>query len=431
MLSSGPPPTASVPGLWRDRRPRPHLGGLAGVVGGLTLTAGLTVLLATMSEKSDSRAFAAGVLAAVVVAGLAVALPRLPRGATTIAAVTTAFLLAAAPMGFWLQTADSIGFKAAASLFVLVPTAVWAACFLIGATRGRPVFLAGTLAGLWLLFSVLAVDTGGDATIERGVASYSSDTVQVTSVAVLGAAQESPDDVDGDGIPDQFDPDFVDPDAPDPGGPADSDGDGIPDEFDPDPFDGGSDSGSGESPGFEFGGGSDNTGFDPTSIVPSLFGVPFFFGVGSAGSAVGVVALLFGVGYLAVAAMLDRSARAGTATPFQGVGIAAIVTALSALGGDLGDVATALASVAVGAGLLWLGTSASRRVSAWLGAALAFVGLIALVVSTVDDEVPAGLLLVLLGAGVTVAAQALGGRDDDGDDGEEDTGSALHNYSLT
>jgi len=379
---------------------------LVGVIGGLLVTLGVVVLLSKVSDEGDSPALVAGLLAALAVAGLVVSLPRLPGGPATAAGVTAAFLLAAAPMGFWLQTADSIGFKAAASLFILVPTAVWAACFLVGATRGRPVFLAGALAGLWLLLSVLAVDTGSTSSFEG------SSSIQATLVA---AAQETPDDVDGDGIPDEFDPDFVDPDAPEPSAPEDTDGDGIPDEFDPEPFSGtnsgGSDSGSGDSE-FE----SDSEEFDPSTIVPSLFGVPFFFGVGSAGSAVGVIALLFGVGYLAVAAVLDQSERAGTATPFQGVGIVALLTAVSALGGDLGDVGTSLAVLVVGAGLLWLGVMARRRLTAWLGTVLAFSGVFALVATIVDDEVPAGVLLAILGLGVVVAAQVLLPDDDAADD---------------
>ncbi|HVE64783.1 MAG TPA: hypothetical protein VNB94_13410 [Mycobacteriales bacterium] len=421
-----PPPGQSVPhawspsgpsgpsasGLWRSYRPRPHLGALVGVVGGLLVTGGLAVLLATLGEKGESKALLAGLIAALVVAGLVVTLSRLPRGPVRAAVVTGAFLLAVAPMGFWLQTADSIGFKAAAALFLVVPTAVWTACFLIGATRGRLVFLSGALVGLWLLASVLAVDTGGGS-VQRGSATYTSST-EVLTAEPFPAAQESPEDADGDGVPDQFDPDFLDPNGTASGSAQDSDGDGVPDEFDGEPFDGGNGGAGGSGEGF-----GTNGGFDPSSLVPSLFGFPFLFGFGAGPGAVGIVALLFGVGYLAAAATLDRSDRAGTATPFQAVGIVALVTALSALGEDLGDVGSALASLVAGAGLLWLGTTARRRLTSWVGAALAFGGLVAFVIAVVEDAVPAGILLLVLGLGVVAAAQAVLTHDDGGDDSAE------------
>ena len=67
------------------------------------------------------------------------------------------------------------------------------------------------------------------------------------------------------------------------------------------------------------------------SIDPTRF-FPYFFGFGGGSSTgVGVLSLLFGAGYLAAAWYFDRRGLPASATPFQAVGIVAMLTALVVL----------------------------------------------------------------------------------------------------
>ncbi len=379
----GDGPTPPLPGPWPVRRPAPWLSGLVGALAGLLLTAGIGGLLSELD--GDGGRLVAGAIAAVLVAAAAVGLPRVPSGPLRVAAITAAFGLAVLPMGFWLATASSMSLKTMLVLAVLAPTAVWAACFLLGGTRGRPVFLAGALAGVWLLMCVIAVDTGDPFAVSPAQARLSAPATAHSGLAI-GATLGQAADRDGDGIPDEFD---SNPDV---------------NEFQGDFGDSGS-------------GGETGSGI-PASIDPTqLF--PFLFGIGAAGTAVGVVSLLFAVSYLLAAMVFDRAGLPAAGTPFQGVGIAAALVALATLSGDLGDGGSALLVVIAGGALIWTGAGAGRRLTAWLGVLLAFSGLGGLVSSVVDGTGAEAALLLLLGAGVLAAAHAtLPSDPPDGDDGE-------------
>lgn len=330
-------------------------------------------MLSEVAGDGGAGAGVAGLVAAAAAAGAWAALRRVTGSVLRAAAVTAVFLLAAVPMALWVSTLDDVGVKAAASLYLLFTASAWLLAFSLGPTRGRPVFLAGALAAAWLLLSVLVVDTGGPAAGPFGSArSGVAAEVDVTS------AQSAADD-DGDGIPNEFDPDSGESD---PVGP------------DREPLSQLTD---------------DDESFDPASVFPFLFG----FGLSLA--AVGVVSLLLGLGYLALAWLLDRAGFDGSATPFQAVGVVALVVGTSVLSAEVGD-GGAVLSLAAGVLLLWLGTGSGRRLTAWLGVALVVGGAVGVVEAVVDDDVASSVLLLFLGAAALVAASVLLPGDDPEDE---------------
>ena len=391
--SDGGPPT-SVGGPWPERRPDPWLPGLVGVLGGLLVAVGLGGLLGEFAE-SDGGAMLAGFVAAAIVAAAVVLLPRIPRGAPTAAAVTVAFIFAAVPMLFWLSTTDNLSIKTMVTLSVLVPTLAWAVCFAVGGTRGRPVFLAGALVGLWLVLSIAVIDTSFDVS---NSADRSTSVAAAVSVPVsVPAAQTG--DRDGDGIPDEFDPE------PDTDQFADTDGDGIPDSIEADVEVDDSD----DEVGID---GSFSESIDPTQLLPN------FFGIRAAGTAVGIVSLLLGAGYLAAAAVFDRRGLPATATPFQAAGIGIALVAISTLAGEFKDGGTGLLALALGGVLMWRGAESGRRLSAWLGVLVVLAGAGALVSAIGPDGTVEAFMLLLLGLGTVAAAyRLLPGDPPDGDGG--------------
>jgi hypothetical protein len=96
----------------------------------------------------------------------------------------------------------------------------------------------------------------------------------------------------------------------------------------------------------------------------------------------GVVGLLLGLGYLAVAASLDRKKLAGAATPFIAVGAFYALSGGITLGVDTGDawlagLFIALTGAAVG---LVGGLGENRRGSTWIGVIFAVIGLLIIVI---------------------------------------------------
>ncbi|HVE97651.1 MAG TPA: hypothetical protein VNA12_00535 [Mycobacteriales bacterium] len=383
--SGGGPPYVP-PGPWRGRRPAPHLAPLLAVAATLVALGGLLGLLGELADSGGAGALLAGLAAALVTAALWLALRAdAAPGALRAAAVTAVFVLAAAPVAFWLTGVDDIGFKSTLSMFLLAAAAAWAAAFLAGPTRGRPVFLAGLLTAAWLLVAVLAVDTGGGL-FEGEFGSSASGSATITGET---AAPPDMGDDDNDGTPNEFDPDHV---GGDHGGTVTSDDDDRVSE----------------------------------SINPALL-FPFFFGFGLSMAAVGVVSLVFGLGYLAAAWLLDQRELRSSATPFQAVGIAALLTGTSLVSVEL-DAAGPVLHLATGGLLLWLGALAGRRLTAWLGVALLVGGVVGVAAEIVDSS-PGGplLLLVLGGAGLAAIHLLLpGAAGDDGDEPDEaDTAASL------
>jgi hypothetical protein len=128
-------------------------------------------------------------------------------------------------------------------------------------------------------------------------------------------------------------------------------------------------------------------------------------GVGGSQNSAFYLSLVVGVGLLAGAWGLDRSGRPGVATPFVAVGDLAAVVGAIGVAGDLGDSGGSILVIATGVVLGLVGHRGGRRLTIWLGAAVAAGGVIGLVAAVVGDDAEtttAGLALVV--AGVALAA---------------------------
>jgi hypothetical protein len=116
------------------------------------------------------------------------------------------------------------------------------------------------------------------------------------------------------------------------------------------------------------------------------------------------LSLLVGVGYLTAAWALDRRDRRGIATPFIVVGDIATVVGALAVAGDLGDTAGSIFVVAAGLVVGWVGHLGQRRLTTWLGAAVAgggVVGLVGALIGDAPDTKTSAMSLIV--AGIVVA----------------------------
>jgi hypothetical protein len=118
----------------------------------------------------------------------------------------------------------------------------------------------------------------------------------------------------------------------------------------------------------------------------------------------GVISLLFGIGYLVIAGRLDRSGFGGRATPFVAVGLLALAAAVVLLAGDLEEIGTALILVLLGTSIAMHGATVQRRFTTWLGGFAVAVGVLVFVtkIAPDDDITVTGLLLLLFGVGLVI-----------------------------
>lgn len=346
-----------------ERRPRPRIPGLAAAAGGLIAFAGFVVLLDRLPD-TGTRVLGAIVSALVVAVGFLVLFRWDGRPARTAGVVLSG--LGIVPFllfvfidptdggfdGFGLDLVDTI------SAALAVAAIAWLVSYLIGPGKGASFYLAAALVAVWaVLMLQVGVDSGGGA-----------------------------EDLFGSG--DSFEEDLDD------------------DPFSDDPF---SDDPFGEDP---F---SDDLGEDPFNDPSVFFG--FGFDLGLERTPLGVVSLLVGATYVAAAAMLDRRRHARSATPFAGVGDVALFAGILLLSPDIEAAGASALAVAAGAALIALGALAARRFTAWLGAVAVVFGTVYLVEDLTDgDTLVGGIVLVLAGAGLALAANLLGGSDDAGRD---------------
>lgn len=121
-------------------------------------------------------------------------------------------------------------------------------------------------------------------------------------------------------------------------------------------------------------------------------------------SGLAVASLLFGCGYLAAGYALDRAGVPGAATGFLGAGLAALGIGVFAAGTGRDPWLVGLLLVASGSLVGFVGGHLGRRLSTWLGAGVAILGLLSLVDATVpDDEVTLSAFV-----GVTIATVVVG-----------------------
>lgn len=120
------------------------------------------------------------------------------------------------------------------------------------------------------------------------------------------------------------------------------------------------------------------------------------------------VSLVYALGVITAAAVLDRRGWHVLATPFIAVAVICSVAGLSEMSsGSSSDAGTSVLVMAVGAVLALVGGSGRRRGSTWIGAGLAAAGVSALVLDLADDPKGAGALLLLVAVGIVLAARPL------------------------
>jgi hypothetical protein len=227
-----------------------------------------------------------------------------------------------------------------------VASIAWFAAYVVGPGAGRLVFLGLALAGTWLF--VLNLLEPIEQLTPFGMMGASSSFEAETSSGEMS--------FDEDGNP-VFDEDFQDFE-----------------EFDETEFE------------------DDSFGFDAPDFTD-----------------LGIASLLFGAAYAIAGFVLSRRGFDGTGTPFTAVSIAALVVGLQAVAPDLEQVGTGVLAIVIGVGLAGIGSACKRRATAWIGAAIAGAGAIAVVQKGVEDASATGqsLAFLLIGLAVVCAAQVL------------------------
>jgi hypothetical protein len=306
------------------------------------------------------------VTALLVAAGIAV-LTRIRTGAYALAA-STAVAIGVPVLVFFLTVNDD-GFPPFSFDAVLgVSALAWLALYVVGPARGRMVLLAGALA-FAPIFVMEEVEN---------ISSVPETIGQSFSRMFTGTSSESFDSSSG--------------------GSFDSGG-GT---FDPDTGEFTIDEDFDESDSGDFTNELEEVDLpDPTNL--------------------GLIALVFGIAYLAGAHLLTRRGLAGTGTPLAVVGALSSFVAITFLADDLEEIGSGLFLVALGVALLFVGAAAARRFTTWFGGFAFAVGVIVLVAKMLGDSpdgTAASLVFLLVGLAVVFLAQLLADRTDEPD--EED-----------
>jgi hypothetical protein len=123
---------------------------------------------------------------------------------------------------------------------------------------------------------------------------------------------------------------------------------------------------------------------------------------------IGICSAVFGIGYYALAAVLDRQGRHGGATPFAFAGLVIGAIAIGHLAGDLEAIGTGLVLITAGLVLALYGATQGRRATTWGWAAAAGLGVVVILADILEDTaVGFGVVTILLGTAVIVAAHLL------------------------
>jgi hypothetical protein len=146
-----------------------------------------------------------------------------------------------------------------------------------------------------------------------------------------------------------------------------------------------------------------------TSVVGSSSTSPLGVSVDNFGSgSLTAVALVFGLGYYALAVVLDRRGYAGAAVALVVAGFANTLAGVAYGVLTFKQVGTGVELIVLGVALSWYGGRFGRRFTTWAWAAALVVG-IGLVVQKVLPDSPAGggITLIVLGAVVVAVAQVV------------------------
>lgn len=147
------------------------------------------------------------------------------------------------------------------------------------------------------------------------------------------------------------------------------------------------------------------------------FGYDGGLGPGPDTTALVIVSLLFGIGYLAAGSFLDRAGLRGTATAFIGVGDVALAAAVVVGATGREQWLSATLVVAAGAYVGFVGARLGRRLTTWAGTAAFVIGIVLLFDAAVPDDAEVTAALVALVVSTLVAALTPALADALGEDG--------------
>jgi hypothetical protein len=340
------------------RRAEPRFGVAVAGAGCVLAVQGAIVVGGDQSFGDDATDFNRwpGLLVCALVVAAGYLLLQLAPFRALGSAGTVAASLAVPPLVFFLTAAPDDIPPYSTEAILGASAAAWLVSYVVGPGRGHLLFLALGLVAAWL-FAVQLVEEPFTTPFEL--------------VSVASSFDATGDAIDGD---------FGEGDA------GDLDGDGIPDEFD-DEVDLG----------------------PPDAITPDLGDIDE-----PDATTIGLISIVFGVGYLYVRRLLDRSGYVGTALGFVPPGLLALVSGIAALGDELEAAGTGIVFLVAGAFVAAGGAVAGRRGTTWVGGAMAGLGALLLVVDAEPDTAgDAGVLLLLAGAALVVVATLVADRLDE------------------
>ena len=127
-------------------------------------------------------------------------------------------------------------------------------------------------------------------------------------------------------------------------------------------------------------------------------------------TSLGLIALVFGLVYVALGHLATRRAFDGAGAPLTAVGAVAMLVGIAFVAEDLKEVGSGIALIVVGLGVVFVGAAGARRFTTWFGALLVGEGVIVLVAKALGDDtsvLTASIVFVLIGLAVVCAAHLL------------------------
>jgi hypothetical protein len=127
---------------------------------------------------------------------------------------------------------------------------------------------------------------------------------------------------------------------------------------------------------------------------------------------IGMISLLFGAGYALASRRLDRAGRHGIATPFAFAALPVLAVAVVGLADELQEIGTGILLVLIGTALAAHGATIARRATTWIGGIAVALGVVIILseVAPEDDVTVTGVLLLLGGAAIVIAAHLAAAR---------------------
>jgi hypothetical protein len=124
---------------------------------------------------------------------------------------------------------------------------------------------------------------------------------------------------------------------------------------------------------------------------------------------VAAISLIFGLGYYAIALLLDRKGRSGPAIAFVVSGLIATAVGVGAASDDLKQIGTGVLLVVLGLVIATFAVRSARRFTTWIWSAAVALGLGLVIAKLAGDDhlALAGALFIVAGFGLVAAGYAL------------------------